>query len=151
METLSALLAHCEGNPLHRSPGDSPHKGQWGGALMFSLNCAWTKVWTNNRDVGDLRRHLADYDLTVMITLFCLCASAYCWLYIVTFHSSCQSNCMGPRDETIKLHAVWLRLLYCQTKWKWWWNRVFIHKLWFVDVSHCPHDHFYLFIYFIIN
>ena len=27
---------------IHRSPGDSPHKGQWRGALMFSLICACT-------------------------------------------------------------------------------------------------------------
>ena len=40
METFSALLALCEGN--HRSPVDSPHKGQWRGALMFSLICAWS-------------------------------------------------------------------------------------------------------------
>ena len=26
----------------HRSPVNSPHKGQWGGALMFYLICAWT-------------------------------------------------------------------------------------------------------------
>ena len=28
---------------IHRSPVDSPHKGQWRGALMFSLNCALNK------------------------------------------------------------------------------------------------------------
>ena len=26
---------------IHRSPVNSPHKGQWRGALMFSLICAW--------------------------------------------------------------------------------------------------------------
>ena len=26
---------------IHRSPLNSPHKGQWRGALMFSLICAW--------------------------------------------------------------------------------------------------------------
>ena len=26
----------------HRSPVNSPHKGQWRGALMFSLICVWT-------------------------------------------------------------------------------------------------------------
>ena len=26
---------------IHRSPVDVPHKGQWRGALMFSLICAW--------------------------------------------------------------------------------------------------------------
>ena len=51
---------------IHRSPVDSPHKGQWHGALMFSLVCAWTNGWGNNRNVGDLRRHCAHYDDTVM-------------------------------------------------------------------------------------
>ena len=51
---------------LHRSPVNSPHKGQWRGALMFSLICAWINGWVNNREAGDLRCHLADYDVTVM-------------------------------------------------------------------------------------
>ena len=38
---------------------DSPHKGQWRGTLMFSLICAWTNGWANNRYAGDLRRHRA--------------------------------------------------------------------------------------------
>ena len=62
METYSALLALCEGN----SPVNSPHKGQWRGALMFSLICAQTNGWVNNRDAGDLRRHRAHHDVTVM-------------------------------------------------------------------------------------
>ena len=51
---------------IHRSPVDSPHKGQWHGALMFSLICAWIDGWANNRDAGDLRRHRAHYDVTVI-------------------------------------------------------------------------------------
>ena len=47
---------------IHRSP----HKGQWRGALMFSLICAWINGWANNRKAGDLRRHCAHYDLIVM-------------------------------------------------------------------------------------
>ena len=59
MNTLSLLLAHCEGNiPLT--------KGQWCGAFMFSLICTWTNRWENTRDAGDLRRHRAHYDVTVM-------------------------------------------------------------------------------------
>ena len=41
METFSALLAFCGG--IHRSPVNSPHKGKWRGALMFSLICALNK------------------------------------------------------------------------------------------------------------
>ena len=34
---------------IHRSTVNSPHKGQWRGALMFSLICAWINGWVNNR------------------------------------------------------------------------------------------------------
>ena len=51
---------------IHRSPANSPNKGQWRGALMFSLICAWINGWVNNRDAGDLRRHRAHYDVTAM-------------------------------------------------------------------------------------
>ena len=53
---------------IHRSPVNSPHKGQWRGALMFSLVCAWTNGWTNNQNTGDLRRHCVHYDVTAMTT-----------------------------------------------------------------------------------
>ena len=33
---------------------------------MLSLICAWTSGWANNRDAGNLRRHRAYYDVTVM-------------------------------------------------------------------------------------
>ena len=52
---------------IHRSPVNSPHKGQRWGALMFSLICTWTNSWGNNGDAGDLRHHLADYDVILMI------------------------------------------------------------------------------------
>ena len=44
-----------------------PHiKGQWRGALMFSLICIWISGWVNNGEAGDLRRYRAHYDVTVM-------------------------------------------------------------------------------------
>ena len=51
---------------IHRWPVDSPHKGQWRWALMFSLICAWTNGWANNPDAGDLRRHRDNYDVIVI-------------------------------------------------------------------------------------
>ena len=62
METFSALLDICAGN----SPVTSKPR-QWRGALMFSLICAWTTGWVNNREAGDLRRHRTHYDVIVMI------------------------------------------------------------------------------------
>ena len=64
MEAFSAFLALCAGNS--QPPVNSPHKGQWRGALMFSLIYALTHGWANNRDAGGLRRHRAHYDVTVM-------------------------------------------------------------------------------------
>ena len=64
METFSALLALCAGNsPV---PVNSPHKGQWRGALMFTLICVWINGWVNNHEAGDLRRYRVHYDVIVM-------------------------------------------------------------------------------------
>ena len=51
---------------IHRSPVNSPLKGQWRGYLMFSLICDRTNCWANNQDAGDLRRIRAHYDVSVM-------------------------------------------------------------------------------------
>ena len=51
---------------IHQSLVNSPHKGQWRGALMFSLICARINAWVNNRKAGDSRRHLTHYDVIVM-------------------------------------------------------------------------------------
>ena len=67
---------------IHRSPVNSPHKGQWRRALVFSVIYAWINDWVNNREAGDLRRHRAHYDVIVMTTQFFLIIfqSNYCYL-----------------------------------------------------------------------
>ena len=55
---------------IHRSPVNSPHKGQWSGPLMFSVICAWTNGWVNNWDTRELRHHHAHYDVIVMNNIF---------------------------------------------------------------------------------
>ena len=69
VSTVPAYVPHCWPFVwrIHRSPTNSPHKGQWRGALMFSLICAWINSWVNNHQAGDLRRHHAQYDVIVMI------------------------------------------------------------------------------------
>ena len=62
METFSALLAFCAWSPVN-----SPHKGQWRGALMFSLICTRINGWANNGEAGHLRRYRTNYDVTVML------------------------------------------------------------------------------------
>ena len=45
---------------------DCPRGALWRGALMFSLICTRINGWVNNGEAGDLRRHRAYYDVTVM-------------------------------------------------------------------------------------
>ena len=54
---------------IHRSPVNSPHKGQWRRTLMFSLICVWINGWVNNRVARDLRCHCTHYYVIVMLTI----------------------------------------------------------------------------------
>ena len=68
---------------IHRSPVNSPHKGQWRGALMFPLICVWINGWVNNREAGDLRRYHAHYDVTVMKLISIECHRTHWWWVII--------------------------------------------------------------------
>ena len=59
------LLAIYAGNSW--SPVNSPHKGQWQGALVFALICVWINGWVNNREADNLAR----YDVIVMMLDSC--------------------------------------------------------------------------------
>ena len=75
---------------IHRSPVNSPRKGQWRGALMFSLICIWINGWVNNREAGDLRRHRAHYDVIVIFT-----RNGYTLKDSTSFSASCQWRCIS--------------------------------------------------------
>ena len=74
IETFSVLPALCAGKPpvTNEFPAHRPVTR----ALIFSLICAWANSWVNNRNAGDLRRHRAHYDVTVM----CTKCEHYLWL-----------------------------------------------------------------------
>ena len=97
METFSALLTICVRN--HRSPLNSPHKGRWRGALMFSLICAGINGWVNNREAGDLRRHRAHYDVIVIIIRVRVRYRPPGWLAswysLLAFFLLCYVRCWG--------------------------------------------------------
>ena len=76
---------------IHRSPVNFPYKGQWRGALMFSLIYAWMNDWVNNREAGDLRRQHGHYDVIVMA---CLPGCSAVWLSLCLFLS--LSVCPSP-------------------------------------------------------
>ena len=64
MKTFSALLALWEGKPP--VTGEFPSQKPVTQSFDFPLIC--TNGWMNDRGVGELRRHRAYYDVTVMIT-----------------------------------------------------------------------------------
>ena len=64
VEAFSALLVLCEGNPPVTGgfPSQRPVRRSFGGFFIRT----WTNDWANNRDAVDLRRHRADYDVTLI-------------------------------------------------------------------------------------
>ena len=66
METFSTLLALCAGNlPV---TGEFPTQRPVTRSFDVFFICSWINGWVNNREAGDLRRHLAHYDVSVMPT-----------------------------------------------------------------------------------
>ena len=88
---------------IHRSPVNSPPKGQWRGASMFSLICVWINGWVNNREAGDLRRYHSYYDVIVM--------SSNIWVTVPVvsfFHRiRLSTKCMLPISTT-----AWRKIIY---------------------------------------
>ena len=116
---------------IHRSQVNSPHKGQWRGALVFSLICVWINGCVNNGEAGDLRRYRSHYDVTVIIsrsrpksrTRFVIswsyqnvlqhpkpCSSIYVLVYMVIIVSSNDASPIWWQAITL----IILTKIYCQ-------------------------------------
>ena len=92
---------------IHRWPMNSPHKGQWRGALMFSLICVWINDWVNNCEAGDLRYYRAHYDVIVMENMnawYC------CWTIFVVI--LCRSSLKIQINLIRKLHIYSTRKVH---------------------------------------
>ena len=87
---------------IHRSPVNSPHKGQWRGALVFSLICVWINDWINNREAGDLRRYRAHYDVIVM------CGDRFAHYDVIVM---CSDRFVGIWLRTKQIfHRIWIAM-----------------------------------------
>ena len=82
---------------IHRSPVNSPHKGQWRGALMFSLICVWMNSCANNREAGDLRRYRVHYDVSVM----------GCFLHTLILHNLLQHHYARCEEILMRYRILW--------------------------------------------
>ena len=91
---------------IHRSPVNSPHKGQWRWALVFSLICAWINDWVNTRKAGDLRRHCAHHDVIVMDNPK---YSRHAWKHIVVDSKNifCYDRWMNKQRVLMHGHQGW--------------------------------------------
>ena len=91
-------------------PVNSPHNGQWRGALMFSLICVWINDWVNYREAGDLRRHRGHYDVNIM--------EYHLVSEFIHFSSLCFSSSILSADaymitssaNILRTHLSWVRL-----------------------------------------
>ena len=124
---------------IHRSPVDSPHKASSAELWCFLWPAPEKKGWANNRDVGDSRRHRANYDDTVMVledqftsarvTQLCLLCTTK-WLHIQIPHEwgfICVSNTLW------RINMVWLiyitNIVWC----------ILISIPWILNVDHAVH------------
>ena len=98
-----------------RSPVNSPHKGQWRGALIISLICVWINDWVNNREAGDLRCYRAHNDVIVMIALlvlpFCLTAGGNLCQYQ---HTALENMMISSCDPLT--FFLWSTILLIQSR-----------------------------------
>ena len=62
---------------MHRSPVNSPHKGQWRRALMF-LSAPWINGCANIHEAADYRRYRAHYNVIVRDCLRCSIHLMHC-------------------------------------------------------------------------
>ena len=103
---------------IHRSPVNFPHKGQWRGALMFSLIYVWINDWANNREAGDLRRQHGHYDVIVMHEQLTLWSTRW-FLSTTRFKVINRNNCgclqsrlySGQKTAFANLHGLYFAIL----------------------------------------
>ena len=67
-----SMMTSSNGNIFRVTGHLCGHKGHWRRALMLPLICTWIYGCTNNREAGDMRRHRAHYDVTVMSLICCM-------------------------------------------------------------------------------
>ena len=110
METFSALLAICAGNsPV---PVNSPHKGQWRGALMFSLIYTRINGWVKNVEAGDLRRHRIHYDVTVMSMLKAVPLNLYFTTWVLIWLAAVPISLVWKLSISICKHRYIILLTF---------------------------------------
>ena len=110
---------------IHRSPVNSLHKGQWRGALMFSLICTWINGWVNNRKAGDLRRNRAHCNAKCrpFYSGFKLGKHHTTWAHgILQHHWKYAHYVILPYHSSARRILSWLQAFVCLPEWHYFFN-----------------------------
>ena len=115
METFSTLLTLCEGNSpvIGEFPSQRPVTQSFD--VFFGLRQNNKNCWVNDRDAGDLRRHRAHYDVSVIIFELAI-HTLYCYLKYwcdENIHMCILNGTMSIRRSDIardssSIHSGWL-------------------------------------------
>ena len=108
---------------------NSPHKGQWCGALMFSLISTWTNRWVNNRDAADLRCHWAHHDVTVPEHLQTQCPQCHGWFPQACLYIYLSECALSVNYSQNSQHLQWLYGMSRTCKWGEMWEILYILNL----------------------
>ena len=123
-ETIFRVTGHLRVN--------FPHKGQWRGALMSSLICAWINGWVNNGEAVDFRRQLAHYNVTVMSQAH----ERSHVLYICTVACTCEYN-VAKSISVDHMYASWIIIIICLL-WislSMWWFHASVPNVYRIQIS----------------
>ena len=118
---------------IHRSLVNSPHKGEWRGALMLSLICALNKRLSKQWWGWWFETHRTHYDVTVIHVLFLLWKTTsldrphISVVSIYSFHSIIlqSSHHVVPPSCSFVFWGSWMSLHYVSTSvllWLPWWT-----------------------------
>ena len=107
---------------IHRSPVNYPYKGQWRGALMFSLIWVWINDLVNKGEAGDLRRYRESVQISAhLIFVFFLLVirtvirtSIWWWTfnYDLPFHNPDLIFVAGINTFFFTYYHWWRQLLH---------------------------------------
>ena len=118
---------------IHRSPVNSPRKGQWRGALVDPLICVWINGWVSNREAGDLRRYRTHYDATVVCALIsnvrrftqyqnvrmCLPIRNHCRIRLRNKDGTVSCNVFIWCYQNTYMKAMQLTIIALKSRWAW--------------------------------
>ena len=101
---------------------------------VFHVICAWINGWANNRKAGDLRRHRAHYDVTVMLhTLYrSLISRGHCitiGMYYQTVRNLLLKCILYIVDRKLQILTVSTSLIYYCSQFNVW-RSIFIKLQW---------------------